>query len=355
MKSSNKDLLFIDYLYTLTDDTGILQHSVYGIPDPHKGYTTDDNARALVLTVALYDFFGDREYLYPLYRYLAFLLYAQKEDGLFLNFMNYNREFIKEKASEDCFGRCLWALGRTAASPSIPENIKRTCTQIFKNALPHCEKLNSPRAKALAIAGLCYLEETKETLRLIDSLSGSLVGQYKNNKTADWHWFEDSIAYGNALLPWALVKAYSVLKKDSLLETAKESAGFLSGIMLVGDFFKPVGCNGWYSKGGEKAEFDEQPLEAGEMTLLFTELYTITKNKKYLEQAGKCFSWYSGCNSQGLSLIDNETGACYDGLVNKGVNYNQGAESIITYGIAFIEIAGKNKISGHKMKKITSL
>lgn len=343
MKFLYKKLPFIDYLYTLTDDVGIFQHSIYGVPDPHKGYTTDDNARALILAVMLCERFKNKNYLYLVYKYLGFMLNAQNEDGVFKNFMNYDRNFIKEDASEDCFGRCMWALGRTIASPAIPMNIKRTCRQMLKKVLVKWPKLRSPRAKALAVVGLCYLDETEGNICLIDTLSSSLVEQYTKFKDGDWHWFEDSVTYGNAILPWSLLKAYGILKKDILLDAAKESTAFLSKITLDGAFFKPVGCNGWYFKGKKSAEYDEQPLEACEMTLLYLEFYSMTKEKRYLDNAIKCFRWYTGLNSKSLSLIDMETGACYDGLSENGLNYNQGSENIVSYGISFMEISKKLK------------
>jgi len=341
MKYSNKELCFLDYLHALTDDAGIFQHSIYGVPNPRKGYTTDDNARALILAVLLCEHFLDND-LYLVYKYLAFLLNAQKDDGTFRNIMNYDRNFNEENASEDCFGRCIWAIGRTIASPAIPLNIKRACQHVLNKVIEQWPKLNSPRAKALSIIGLGFLADAQENVCLIDRLSNSLVEQYTEYKTGDWHWFEDSMTYGNALLPWSLLKAYAVLKKDILVETAREATAFLSKTTLDGDYFKPVGCNGWYFRGNKKAEYDEQPLEACEMILLLLEFYSITKEKKYLDDADKCFRWYTGQNSKNLSLIDKQTGACYDGLNENGLNLNQGSESVISYGIAFMEMYKKH-------------
>jgi hypothetical protein len=177
MNFSGKDLPFLDYVYTLTDDVGIFQHSVYGVPDPRKGYTTDDNCRALILAVMLCESFKEKKFLRLVCKYLAFMLNAQNDNGKFKNFMNYNREFLEEEGSEDCFGRCMWALGRTISSPAIPENIKNTCRYILDKALKHWPKLDSPRSKAYSIVGLSYIEETEEIISLIDTLSMSLVRQ----------------------------------------------------------------------------------------------------------------------------------------------------------------------------------
>ena len=353
MNFSDKEFGFIDYVFTLTDDVGIFQHSVFGVPDPGKGYTSDDNSRALILAVMLFERFKEIKYLRLVSKYLAFVLNAQNDDGKFKNVMNYNREFQEEAGSEDCFGRCLWALGRTISSPSVPENIKRTCRHILNKTLEHWPVLDSPRAKAYSIVGLSYLEGTGEIINHIDTLSKALVRQYIQVKDGDWHWFENSMTYGNAFLPWSLFRAYIILKKDVLLETARESMDFLETITLKNDWFKPIGCNGWLLKGEKPAEYDEQSIEACETMLSYLDCFGITKDKKYLDHAVKCFSWYKGLNSKGLSLIDEETGACYDGLNESGLNYNQGAESVISYGIAFMEIGKHVKLitaDGHWVK-----
>lgn len=348
-----KDFVFLDYLSTLTDDTGIFQHSVYGIPDPGKGYTADDNSRALILAVMLFECFREKQYLSLVCKYLAFILNAQKDDGQFRNLMSYNREF-QEEGSEDCFGRCLWALGRTMASPSIPENMKKTAQHMLNKALEHWPKLVSPRAKAYSIVGLSYLNATEDIVSHIDDLSMELVCQYKQYRDSEWHWFEDSMTYSNAILPWSLFKAYKILKKDVLLETARESMDFLGGITFEKDYFKPIGCNGWLLKGEKPAAYDEQPIEACETLLAYLDYYEITKDTTQLDNAVKCYCWYSGQNSKELSLIDEQTGACYDGLNENGLNYNQGSESIISYGMAFVEISKRVKlitISGQWLKR----
>lgn len=339
MNYSDQKLGFVEYLLTLTDDTGIFQHSVYGIPDPGKGYTTDDNSRALIVAVMLLESFKEKGFLTLISRYLAFVLNAQNEDGRFKNFMNYNREFIEAEGSEDCFGRCIWALGRTISSPAIPENIRRTCQHILDKSMKNWPALSSPRAKAYCVVGLSYLSKSEEVMGYIESLSMDLVSQYAEFKDGDWHWFENSMTYGNSFLPWSLLRAYKTLNKEVILETARESMDFLESITLKNGYFKPIGCKGWLRKGRKAAAYDEQPIEACETLLLYLEYYEMTKEKRYLDNAVKCFCWYTGQNSKSLSLIDEETGACYDGLTTTGLNYNQGSESIVSYGISLMEIS----------------
>lgn len=344
VKNKSKDLLFVDYLFDITDDVGIFQHSALGIVDRSKGYTTDDNSRALILAVLLYEKYKKKKYLKLINKYLAFLYYAQNEDGKFKNFMNYEREFLEEEGSEDCLGRCLWALGRTLSSKAIPQNILRSCWYMVDLAIEHCLTLNSPRAKAYSIVGLSYLVDRPDIVKIVGKLSKSLAEQYEKYSTLDWHWFENSMTYGNAFLPWSLFTAHCLLEKDDLLEIAMESMDFLGQFTLKKDFFRPIGCNGWMIKGTEYAIYDEQPLEACETILCYLDYYKITQNKKYLRHAKKCFNWYKGANSKGLSLIDPNNGGCFDGLNEQGLNFNQGSESVIAYGIAFMEISKYIKI-----------
>jgi hypothetical protein len=177
----------------------------------------------------------------------------------------------------------------------------------------------------------------------IETLSMSLVELYKNHNVENWHWFEDTITYGNSFFPWSMFCAYKLLGKECYLETAKESMDFLESLVMKPDFFKPIGCNGWLVKGMEASAYDEQPIEAGEMIYAYMEYYEVTKNKKCLHNAEKCFNWYHGQNSINLSLIDKETSACYDGINERGLNLNQGSESIISYGMSVMEISKKGK------------
>jgi hypothetical protein len=292
----------------------------------------------------LFERYNKKKYLKLIYTYLSFVHHALNKDGMFMNFMNYQRGFLEPQGSEDCFGRCIWALGRTLSSPAIPKNIKNTCSWILKKADKNIETISSPRAKAYIIVGLSFLNDSKNMLKHVETLSMSLVEQYKTYSKDDWHWFEDSVTYGNAFFPWALFCAYKIFGKEYYLKTAKESMKFLESIVMREDYFKPLGCNGWLVKGEKAAEFDEQPLEACEMLHAYLEYYEISKNKKHLDNAIKCYNWYEGQNIKNLCVIDQETGACYDGIRQKCLNLNQGSESTISLGMAFMRISAAELI-----------
>ena len=157
----------LDHLICLTDDTGILQHAVHTLPNYEHGYCTDDNARALILTMLLEELeegFPERTRLTSIYA--AFLQNAfDASVGRFRNFMTYRREWIAEIGSEDSHGRALWALG-TCVGRSRREGLRSWAAELFEKALPAVQGFTSPRAWAFAIIGL------HEYLR---TLSGDLM------------------------------------------------------------------------------------------------------------------------------------------------------------------------------------
>ena len=351
------DTLQDDYLRRLTDDTGIFQHTKFGVPDRSKGYTTDDNARALIAAVLIYKQRRDTVSLDLIHTYLSFVHHAQNEQGNFRNFMDYNRNFLEEQGSEDCQGRTVWALGFALSEPSVPANLRNTCRYLIRESLPQLAGLCSPRAMGYATVGLSLLLETPGALdydfpypqeeegesilshetisALIENWAQRLHDQYHHYRQEDWHWFEDSMTYGNAMLPWAMLKAAALTGRTDLQVTARESLSFLTEHTFASEgYFRPIGSSGWFERGGEKALYDEQPIEACETMLALLEAYHLTGEKGYKGQAAACHEWYLGRNSLGVSLIDAQTGACYDGIHPSGLNLNQGSESIISYSIA---------------------
>jgi len=252
--------------------------------------------------------------------------------------MGYDRKWLEEEGSEDCFGRCLWALGYALSNDNTPTGVKQGLSSILKNAMPHVTGLNWLRAKAYSIIGLSCLEN-KDTTRLVFQIAQSLCSQYDEHRDGEWKWFEENVTYCNNVLPWSLLAAYRVTGEKRFWEVAGESLQFLESITFKDGYFKPVGCDGWLPKGGKIAEFDEQTVEACEAVLTYMEAYEITKDKRFLKKAKKCHAWYEGANSKGISLIDSETGGCYDGLTPQGLNLNMGAESLVSYIISYLKIS----------------
>lgn len=339
-----------DHIFRMTDDTGMFQHARFSIPNLTEGYCTDDNARALIMAVMLYEKLQKPAYLALVYRYLGFVLYAQNESGGFRNFMTYSRQFTEREGSEDCFGRCLWALGYTLASSAMPRGVKESCAVAVSCALPKIPTLEWSRGQAYALIGLSFIQGP-EVNGIMTGLADSLVDRFAHfGGEKDWRWFENSLTYDNAVLPWSLFAAYRRLGQDKIIQVARESLEFLDQVTFHDGFFWSVGCNGWFIRGGEMAKYDEQPIEACAATLAHLAAYQATGDGEMLELARRSFAWYFGQNSRHESLIDSETGGCCDGITSDGINRNQGAESIIGFCIAGLALAQHESVDGMDRK-----
>lgn len=321
------------HIFRLTDDTGIFQHTRYNVPDLSKGYTTDDNARALIMAVMLYEKTGRQEYLDLVYRYLAFIMHSQTEDGYFRNFMTYERQFTEVRGSAECFGRCLWAMGYALISTALPEGVRDACTSAIKRSLPQITTLKDLRGQAYTLIGLGFITGD-ESMGLIIQLAEAIAVRFEKSSSENWNWFEDSLTYDNALLPWAMFAAYQKTGQERFLDIALKSMAFFDQNAFRDGFFRPVGCNGWWLRGKETALFDQQPIEASMSTLAHLVAYEVTGDEAMLRLARRSLAWYAGENSSHKSMIDPATGGCYDGIMAEGINLNQGAESIIGYCIA---------------------
>ncbi len=320
----------LNHLTGLTDDTGLLQHARYTVPDRSHGYCTDDNARALVVASKYYDLFRDPEAENLLRIYLAFMHYAQRPDGLFHNFMSYDRQFLDEVGSDDCYGRALWGLGYTLVHG--PAAHIRFAKEIFERALAHLRSLNL-RGRSSAILGLYYylhrFPEAEDILVRITELADVHLSAYRQVSGPDWKWFEDVIAYGNAAIPQSLFVAYEVTHKDEYLQIARESLDFLLEMCDRSDHLSLVGNEGWHRRGDKPATFDQQPIDACGLVEACKSAFRITGKRAYLRYMRMAFDWFLGVNDLNQSLYDFKTGGCADGLAATGVNQNQGAESTL--------------------------
>lgn len=334
--------LNLEHLRRLTDDTGIIQHAKYHLPHRATGYTTDDNARALIAATGVYQATGQMTALELAENYLGFLHYAQLPSGRFHNFMHYDRRWADSVGSEDSFGRALWALG-TAPAALAENSSGALARELFLKALPWVVRLRSPRAWAFSLLGIgAYVKEFDQeepVKRAAHTTAQKLVGAFQQEATPRWQWFEDRLTYSNAALPAALLTAYECLGEPELLEVGEKSLAFLTQVQWQENYFKLIGCRGWYIKGREPALWDEQPEDAGCLLLAYSRAYQVTGNPQYLKYARAAMEWFYGRNANKMSLYNPASGGCYDGLTSQGINANQGAESLLAYLVSRLELA----------------
>ncbi len=338
--------LKLGHLYRMTDDTGMLQHSTFAVPNYSEGYTTDDNARALILTVLLEQLGGTEpaETRDLAHRYLAFLgLALNPVNGRFRNFLSYARTWGESQGSEDCHGRALWALG-TVLGRSRDHTLRGAAGRLFEIAIASVATFTSPRAWAFALLGIheylsCFGSD-REAQKISLALADRLIAHYNANHSPDWGWFEDVLSYSNARLAQAVLVTAHRTSDSRMASVALDALTWLGGQQRSAEngHFVPVGSQGFYRKGGVKARFDQQPIEAGGAVSACLEAYRLTGDDRWRHQAWSAFNWFLGDNDLQIALYDPSTGGCRDGLHPERVNENQGAESTLAFLMAQVEM-----------------
>ena len=331
----------LNFLEAITDDTGIFQHSKFGTPNRLEGYTTDDNARALITMTKHSQIKGTPKSERLIDTYLSFLLHMQRADGKMHNFLSYNRNYLDDEGSEDCIGRTLWASGYVINS-KLSTNRRLVAKEIFDKAFRWACLFKSPRAKAFAILGLSHYHKAYKTdqnlSQNIKTLSDELLEHYTNARSTNWHWFEPYLTYVNSRLPQALFEAYRETKQVKYVRVAEESLKFLLKVQIINNKFVPIGNHGWYEKGKLRSIYDQQSVEAASMTEAALSAYRETDNCHYKTMARTIFNWFLGKNTQNCFVYNMSTGGCYDGITEKGLNLNEGAEAIVCYLSARMEL-----------------
>ena len=329
------------HIKRLTDDTGIIQHAKFGIPNLKEGYCLDDNARALLMVLIAYRQTKNSLALELSPIYLSYIHYMQNKNGTFRNFLSFNRNFLDEVGSEDSFGRTIWALGFLLGN-APNDAYYQMGRLVFFEASQNFENLKSIRSIANMMIGVShYLKSNpsddamKERLRVFAT---KLVNQFEECSTKDWRWFEPLLAYDNGMIPLALLHAAEILQDEKITSVGIESMNFLSSVTMKDGYLSIIGNKEWYKKDGERSLFAQQPIDALAMILMYHQAFHLTKDKEYIKKLYTSFMWFLGENDLRMSLYDFETKGCCDGFEKYGVNRNQGAESSLAYLISHLTV-----------------
>lgn len=354
----------LDHIIRLTDDVGILQHTKFIVPNRFHGYCTDDNARALITVLMIQDMITENEIAAELAcKYVSFLHHAYNEDvGRFRNFMGYDRQWLEAQGSEDSHGRAVWGLGEAVAL-CRSDDVRGAALDIFEKALQPLVDFTSPRSWAFGLVGIhAYLQKfsgDSEVRRVRERLADRLFRLYQDNSTGSWPWIEKTVTYANGKISQALIMSGQWLPKGEMVQAGLRSLEWLIDIQTDDrGHFVPIGNNGWYTRGGPKARFDQQPIEALNMIEACRQAYNVTSDTKWITYAQQCMEWFLGRNDLGVPLYDHKTGGCCDGLTADGPNRNQGAESTLAcllsllnlYKIQSTQIAVEASVEAAKTK-----
>lgn len=336
--------LHFDHLARLSDSTGMLQHARWTVPDPSHGYTLDDNVRAFVVALKGHRQTGQADLIERARRYLAFMLYAQHDDGRFRNFAGYDRNWLEDVGSPDSNGRAIWALGHGVRH--APEAGMRDVSMwMFDRAMPHVEALTSPRAVASVLLGCAEVHaagrNAQTALAHVERCATYLAGLFDQTSNSHWPWFERSLTYGNATLPQAMITAGMLMHSGRYLDIGRRSLEFLIGLMFddgANGALDLIGHDGWYARGDVRATFDQQPIDAGCMVEALLVAQRAFDEPRYGELAHVALQWFYGRNRLDVQLYDAQSGGCRDALIAQGANENQGAESTLAHLAARLAI-----------------
>jgi hypothetical protein len=322
----------LQQIQTMTDDTGILKNAVCATPDRSRGYTTDDNARALTALAMHYELQKDESVMRLMHVYLSFLYFAfNEEEGRFRSHMSYDRQWEEEVGSEDSHGRALWALGCTVCSTS-PGPLREIATRLFTEAMDAAQQFDSPRALASSIIGLqeylaIYGGDT-EARRLRNELAERLHSRFQEHTADDWPWFEDVVTYDNAKVPHALLLAGQWMPHSEMYETGLRSLRWLLECQTAPDgHISVIGSEEWMRRDGTRSHFAQRPGEVTSLIEACVEAYRSNGDNYWLQAARRCFEWFLGANDLNITMYDFKTGGCHDALELHGSNHNQGAEA----------------------------
>ena len=336
--------LRLDHLSRMTDSTGIFQHAIFSVPNFSEGYCTDDNARAFILAVLLDELQQEPQQARRLATTCAaFLNHAfDVKTKRFHNHLSFDRRWLDESGSEDCHARALWALG-LGVGRSPHRSFQVMAGHLFAQALPVVTSFTSPRAWAFSLIGIheylrrlsgdCAAEQVRE------ALIERLMGLYDRTAQPDWPWFEEELAYDNAKLAHALILSGRATGQPAVFERGLEALRWLAEVQTSENgHLRPIGSNGFYRRGGPRAHFDQQPIEAHSMASACLEAYRATSDLWWHEQAQRAFDWFLGWNDLGLEVYSPSTGGCRDALHVDRVNRNQGAESTLAFLLSVAEM-----------------
>jgi hypothetical protein len=329
----------LDHLIALSDDVGLIQHATWDVPNRSTGYCTDDVARGFIVALAA----GTAEPAERLAQtYLAFLYDAQLPDGRFHNFMGYDRNWQDAAGGQDAHARAVWAAGYGMRF-APRESWRQICRLMFERALPSMGSFQALRPRSYAIFGLAHAYEAsgRQDSRLRDQMAdqaAALVKAYREHRSEGWSWFEEAMTYDNARLPEALLCAGELLDDPELVEVGARTLSYYESVVVENGIFVPIGNDGWFPRGGRRARYSQQPLEAAALVDAALRASVVLDDPHYKALARIAFDWFLGRNTEGVTMVT-ERGGCRDGIDANGVNENMGAESTLAYLASAIGIA----------------
>ncbi|RAP36868.1 hypothetical protein DID80_04835 [Candidatus Marinamargulisbacteria bacterium SCGC AAA071-K20] len=322
------------HLKRLTDTNGLFEHAIKHLPNKEHAYCTDDNARAFLFTCYYHHLTKDDTILPYMQKYLNFLHYSYtQKTGWFRNRLSLSRVWDDYDISETAHSRVIWCLG--SALLYAPDDIKPICKALLKKGLPRLKRTKDPHSLALGLIGLSYFykrEPSEELTILITTLLQELNHHFVSSQSSTkWPWYSDEITWGSAIITRGFLLGADAISNNAKLQKGQSLLNWIISKQYKNKMFSFIGNKGWYKKGSIPAAYDQQAIEAYTMLEACADAESLFKHANYINYAKASLEWFLGKNINGTLMIDTHSGGCYDGLLETGVNINQGAESTLSW------------------------
>jgi glycosyltransferase involved in cell wall biosynthesis len=324
----------ISAIERISDSTGMLQHSIFDVPDRRHGYCIDDNARALMLACRDPRMIANWSPVFA-----AFVDHSwNPQSKRFRNFMGFDRSWLESAGSDDSCGRTVWALG-TVATSAPDRNLRDWASKLYSRVIEPLSRLLSPRAMAFMMLGTAPFAESDpgdpQPPLLLARWGDGLMGLWNEYRKPGWDWFEPVLAYDNARLPEALIRAGLAIGREDFIHRGLTALRWLLDLQTTADgHFRAIGSDSFGRRYAPPLPFDQQPLEAWAMVDACNAAFDASGDASWRAAACNTYLWFLGKNELGLALGNTDTGECYDGLIPTGINRNRGAESILAFQLA---------------------
>jgi len=312
------------HLLSLSGPFGTFEHADHTTARVEHGYCTDDVAR--VLLVVSREPEPSLEVAALAHSSTRFLAAAQGPNGQFRNRRSESGSWFGPIASEDCWGRAIWALGSTIRL-SKDETLRASALVLFRRAV--AARSRWPRSMAFATLGVADFLAVEPADVGARGLLHAATKVLDRPEVSDvWRWPEDRLRYANAILPEALMTAGAILNDDRLVTSGLRQLRWLLDMETSRGHLSVVPDGGRGPEADER-KFDQQPIEVAAMSEACLHAFDLTGDTKWIEGHEMAVQWFMGKNDGGVVMFDVTTGGGYDGLTALGPNLNEGAESTI--------------------------
>ncbi|MBX7432585.1 glycosyltransferase [Mycobacterium sp. Y57] len=313
-----------DHLLRLTDRRGTVANARLGQPAPDRGYYTDDMARVLVVATREPGPDGELNALAGIA--LRFLADAQSFDGPCRNHMDSRGIWLDEPTVQDCWGRCLWALGTAAAHSNVGRVRQMAIIQFERAAQKRSPWLRAQAFAAVGAAEMLSFDPVHAPARTL--LVDYVAGLAESSGDLRWPWPEPRLTYANAVLAEAMIAAGTALEDPAVRRRGLDLLAWLVEFETRDGHLSPTPAAG---RGPQDARpgFDQQPAEVAALADACARAARVDDDPVWVDGVNAALAWVCGANDIGEPMWDPDTGAGYDGLCTDGVDVNQGAESTL--------------------------